>query len=163
MTSEEAGNQVQELLKNLRERGFRITEQRRIIVETLVENQRVHSNARELLQFAQKKDPTLGFATLYRTLLVLEDAGFVRQLNLGEGFNRYEVPGRDVTLHLLCTSCGRVRHFGEQENKLRVLSVWAAEEGFEISPQSIQIFGVCSECLARNIRCGTPRAPGCRR
>lgn len=155
MLLEETRNRVQELLQNLKEKGFRITGQRRIIVETLVENQGSHFNARELLQFAQKKDPTLGFATLYRTLLVLKDIGFVRQINTGEGFNRYEAPGRDVVLHLLCASCGKITRFREQENKLRVLSVWAAEEGYEISPQSVQIYGVCSECLARNISCRT--------
>ena len=64
MIPEETRNRVQELLQNLKDKGFRITGQRRIIVETLVENQGSHFNARELLQFAQKKDPTLGFATL---------------------------------------------------------------------------------------------------
>jgi len=60
----------------LRRRGFRWTNQRAAIVRTALQSHE-HFTAEELLALCRRLDPKVSRATVYRTLAVLEEAGFV--------------------------------------------------------------------------------------
>ena len=77
MTDGNLRQKAEEYLEALRLKGCRRTEQRRLIIEALLESEGQHLNARELMDRVQSKDPTIGFATVYRTLLVLGESGLV--------------------------------------------------------------------------------------
>ena len=79
----------------LRKSGFRWTNQRALIVQEALATH-VHFTADELLDLCREKDPKVSRATVYRTLTVLEDAGFVEGLDTGDGGRRFEhVLGHD--------------------------------------------------------------------
>ncbi len=60
-----------ELLKELSDRGLRITKQRRALIET-IEQANQHLDANTLLSLARKKNPKIDRATVYRTLELLK-------------------------------------------------------------------------------------------
>lgn len=140
---------VEEYLRSLQERGFRITSQRRLIVETILRNWDKHPNVRELLDLIQKKDPSIGLATIYRTVELLVEMGLLHEVNLDEGFSRFEVPRGEIHFHIICRNCGKMMHFEDENEKGEVAEKWVEEMGFAIIPQSIEIFGICPDCLER--------------
>jgi len=140
---------AEEYLEALRRKGCRRTEQRRLIIETLLESQGQHLNARELMERVQSKDPTVGFATVYRTLLVLGETGLVHSFDQGEGFARFDIPQETMHFHVLCRSCGKMVHLEDEAAKQEIVAAWIGEAGFRIVPQTFQFYGICPDCLEK--------------
>ena len=63
------------IIKELREQGFRITSQRKLIIDTMLENE--CTCCKELYYQAHKKDPRIGIATVYRMIKTLEEIGII--------------------------------------------------------------------------------------
>ena len=63
------------ILQNLREEGYRITNQRRLIIDTILAND--CSCCKEIYYQVHKKDPDMGVATVYRMIKTLEEIGIV--------------------------------------------------------------------------------------
>ena len=66
---------------SLRERGVRLTRQRRLLLD-LIDNSGLHLDADTLYQMAKEKDPKLNRVTVYRTLKLLKQGGLVDELDL---------------------------------------------------------------------------------
>lgn len=142
---------VEDYLDRLRKRGFRMTNQRRIIIETLLRNIGKHPNARELLDLVQQEDDSIGIATVYRTIELLSRMGLLNLINMDEGFSRFEVPDEQMHFHLYCRSCGKVVHLTGEDKKMGTVRKWAQEAGFDILPQTFEIAGICPECLNKGV------------
>lgn len=131
--------------------GLRSTEQRRVIVDTFVAAQS-HLTIEELLSLVKKRDPRIGYATVYRTLKMLAESGIANELHFGDGFSRYEL--REALSHhdhLICTSCGKIVEF--EEPGIEELQTKVAEmHGFVITSHRHEMYGLCPECQANNVR-----------
>jgi Fur family ferric uptake transcriptional regulator len=131
--------------KALRESGFRWTNQRALIVrEALATHD--HFTAEELLDLCRKKDPKVSRATVYRTLTVLEDKGFVEGLETGDGGRRFEhVLGHEHHDHMVCTECEKILEFRDDELERRQ-ELAAKRVGFRIQRHSLRLYGTCKQC-----------------
>ena len=129
----------------MRARGHRWTQQRRLIVQVALANHE-HFQAEELLALCRLRDQAVSRATVYRTLQMLEDAGFVAGLDTGDGGRRFEhTLGHEHHDHMVCTVCERILEFRDDE--LEALQTRAAERrGFLIERHTLKLFGVCAEC-----------------
>jgi len=129
----------------LRKSGFRWTNQRALIVrEALASHD--HFTAEELLDLCRKKDPKVSRATVYRTLSVLEDAGFVEGLETGDGGRRFEhVLGHDHHDHMVCLQCEKIIEFRDDELERRQ-ELAAKRVGFKIQRHSLRLYGSCKQC-----------------
>ena len=137
---------AEEYLEALSLRGCRRTGPRRLIIESLLESEGQHLNARELMERVQSKDPTIGFATVYRTLLVLGETGLVHSFDQGEGFSRFDIPQETMHFHIICRSCGKMEHLADEAAKQEIVEQWVKEAGYEMVPQTFQVLGLCPEC-----------------
>ncbi|SDL29643.1 Fur family transcriptional regulator [Halarsenatibacter silvermanii] len=137
---------MEELICSVRNSGFRLTEQRRDILKTLVENAEKHLTADELHKTVRQINPDIGLTTIYRTLELLEELDLVRRLNLGEQEDYFEfVNFRDHHHHLVCLDCGRVIEFKSEDlNKFE--ENIEEKYGFIPREQRIKFFGSCQEC-----------------
>lgn len=68
------------ILDELKRRGFRLTEQRKIIVDIIVNEE--YSCCKEVYCMAHKKDPSIGIATVYRMVNLLEELGAISRNNI---------------------------------------------------------------------------------
>ena len=75
---------------SLRNHGFRSTITREIILETL-ESTTEHLSPEDIYNKVKITCPTIGLATVYRTLEILIELGLVHKLDFGEGRKRYEL------------------------------------------------------------------------
>ena len=126
---------------------MRLTDQRKLIVNVFSKN-KGHLSAEDLYRQIQKKTPGIGFATVYRTLKLLADAGLAAGKNFGDGFVRFECcvgRSKDHHDHLICTRCGKIVEF--INNHIENLQEEVAQNhGFTIKTHSLDIYGVCQDC-----------------
>ncbi|MCP4803721.1 MAG: transcriptional repressor [Proteobacteria bacterium] len=131
--------------------GKRNTRQRDGIVNVFLDTGG-HLTLNELLALAQKKDPGIGFATVYRTMKMLAEAGVADERKFGEGQTRYELSelGDEHHDHLICGRCGRIYEF-EDEQIEQLQEAVAARFGIRVTHHRHEIYGVCiPECAPRD-------------
>ena len=151
MQNDRINESIDHYMGLLKARGFRLTNQRRIIVETLLRNLGTHLNARELLELAQKEDSSIGIATIYRTIELLNSLGMLNMVNLEEGFLRFEVPDEQMHFHVFCRSCGKTVHLDDEDKKMAEVKEWAKSEGFDLLPQTFEMAGICDACREEGV------------
>lgn len=133
--------------EHLRKNGFRWTNQRALIVRMALATHD-HFTAEELLDRCREVDSRVSRATVYRTLTVLEEAGFVEGLDTGDGGRKFEhVLGHEHHDHMVCTECGSIFEFHDEELERRQ-EVAARRIGFRIGSHSLRIYGTCRRCSA---------------
>jgi len=144
----EIGEEVEVVERHMRKMGFRWTSQRSLVTRTVFTSHE-HFSAEELLELCRKMDREVSRATVYRTLSMLERAGFVEGLDTGDGGRKFEhVLGHPHHDHMLCNSCGVIIEFFDEELERRQ-EVAAKLHGFEIQRHSLKLFGICRTCRVR--------------
>ncbi len=131
----------------LKQRGFRLTRQRQILLD-LLERTGAHLDAETLYRMAHQQDPKLNRVTVYRTLKMLKEGGLVDELDLmhhaGEQ-HYYETRRKQEHAHVVCLRCGKVEEFfGEPLQKLK--RQVEKTFGFQILIARTEIGGYCAHC-----------------
>ena len=125
--------------------GYKATRQRDLIIRMFSEAGR-HLSAEELYILVKKKEPGIGYATVYRTLKLLAESGLAHERRFEDGFNRYELSDSDAHHdHLICTGCGRILEFENDEIE-RLQQVVAKKNHFVVTSHKLEIYGLCTEC-----------------
>jgi Fur family ferric uptake transcriptional regulator len=157
--SEAVEREVDVIEQAMRARGLRWTSQRRLIAR-VAQRSHVHFSAEELLAMCRREDRGVSRATVYRTLAMLEHAGFVSALDLGSGGKRYEhVLGHDHHDHMVCTACGAIVEFVDPALERRQDAV-AKKLGFAMHSHSLRLYGVCEQHARTGRVCPPGRAAG---
>ena len=78
--SAEQQEQKQIIIERLKEDGCRITKQRLMLLDIILEDE--CSSCKEIYYRASKKDPSSGAATVYRMINTLEDIGAISRKNM---------------------------------------------------------------------------------
>ena len=130
----------------LKENGLKFTIQREVILEMLY-NSDEHLTPEGLHHLIQEKHPELGtgIATVYRTLSLLEDSEMVTSLSFGAQGKKYELGAKDHHDHIICTSCGNITEFVDEEIERRQKEI-TQSLGFVMQEHSMQIYGICKNC-----------------
>src|SRR5947199_687384 len=130
------------------QRGLKATRQREVIVDTFF-SQAGHLSVDELVEKAKQRDPSIGAATVYRTMKILTDAGLASARHFEGGQTRYEAAlDRHHHDHLICTSCGSIVEF--ENERIEELQYRVAEEhGFTVLHHKLELYGLCAECKQR--------------
>lgn len=142
-----SGKISSQYLEELKKRGFRLTSQREIIIKALIENSGKHCSVNDLWELAQAEDPTIGIATIYRTVNLLSQLGLLNLVNMEEGFYRFELPGQKMHFHVYCRVCGKVIHLDDESGKENIVRQWVEKQGFHFLPQTLEMAAICDECL----------------
>jgi len=137
-------NDLKTLLKN---KGMKYTEQRAIILQILL-NLDKHLNAEEVHELVKENYPeqNIGIATIYRTLNFLEEVELISSISFGKDGKKYESKNKDEHHdHLICTSCGKIVEFLDEEIEKRQEDI-AIKNGFLIKDHTMQLYGICNNC-----------------
>ena len=94
----------------------------------------------------KEKSVKISRATIYRTLELLVRSGLVRRVHLGEDHYHYEyVSGNSHHDHLICTTCGGVIEFHDEQLEQRQREICERKK-FTPTFHNLQILGVCDSC-----------------
>jgi len=129
----------------LREHGQRVTEDRLAIWREL-HAAHDHMDADQLFARLREKGLKGSRATVYRTLDLLVRAALVSKIRATEQRFVYEMAaGRRHHDHLVCTRCGKIVEF-ENEQIEKLQDEIAARHGFTLSAHFMRLSGVCASC-----------------
>ena len=135
------------LMNELVARGVRITGQRRVLVG-IIQGSARHLDAAQLLELAQKQDPEIDRATVYRTIALLKKLGLIDELDLmhleGEK-HYYEAKTSCDHCHMTCLECGAVMEYASSSFE-RLKAEIAKESGFQIRVARLELGGLCRRC-----------------
>src|SRR5215471_1333504 len=137
--------QRKQLQQLLTERKLKKTSQRALIWGALLES-KGHPSVEEIREHLLQQGHRIGLATIYRTIKILLQSGFIRQSKL-QGTTRYEpVIKQPNHLHFICNSCGSTVEFPSR--KIENLIKRATEQNhFEERYSRYVIFGLCRSCV----------------
>ncbi len=143
----------EDLLKRLRENGYKITPQRQEILNVfLFKASKLPLSAEEVYLKVQDKYQNISLDTVYRNLGVLQDLKIIDRVNFQDGKSRYELnPGGDHQHHMICLACGSAEAINFCPLKLMGNNSIPAEKNFEIREHTFELFGYCSFCRERSI------------
>jgi len=129
----------------LRQRGFRVTSERRAVVRAIVRH-RDHFDAEGLLSEIRREGEAASRATVYRTIACLVDAGLLRKYDLGDRRTLFEpAVGKDHHEHMICVVCGTISEFVEERIERLQDEVCRAQR-FRPLSHTLHIHGVCERC-----------------
>jgi Fur family ferric uptake transcriptional regulator len=151
----EARHQV--LNAYMAQHGLKSTSQRDLIIE-LFFDAREHMAIGDLHRMVLKRNPRIGYATVYRTLKMLTECGLAAERHFGDGQTRYEPDTADEHHdHLICRSCGTIVEF-ENEQIERLQHDIAAAHGFTVESHRHEMYGLCPRCQTKTRPRPTARA-----
>jgi len=138
--------QIERFVESCRRLGLKATHQRIEVFREIIQSDE-HPDAETLFQRVRTRIPSLSRNTVYSTLQLLLDQGFIATLGLPSDRRRFE-GNLEPHHHLVCTSCGKVQDFSDPEclelKPLPQFSAWGAVESVHV-----ELRGTCSECLNR--------------
>ncbi len=104
-------------------------------------------SAREIVDRLRERGSSVGIASVYRALEVLDDLRLVRRLDAGEGVLRYEPadPTGEHHHHVVCDICGRVTAFAD-ESLERAIDRLANRLDYAIDGHEVVLRGECPRC-----------------
>lgn len=134
----------EEIISDLRDSGYRITPQRELIIRAISENDQ-HMPAEEIFSKIQKQTKAINIATIYRTLDMLWEEGFVHRNDLNEGKMSYAVVKHGPHVHLVCRHCKRVIDIDLDILK-PLRETLLQNHNFNADLEHLSLFGICQEC-----------------
>lgn len=136
---------VGEIMQQLKEMGCKLTPQRRMLVEALMEAGEAGLTADEIYQQVRAKYPEVGLDTIYRNLRMLTKLSVADEVKLPGKLARYSLVLQAHQHGLICLECGR--EIALTRCPIRELETVAREEhGFVIASHRIELFGYCMDC-----------------
>ncbi len=137
------------LIPRLRAQGYRITTQRRLVLDVLLAPPEGHGHysCEEVTQMLLDRGVSIDNATVYRILQWLKDADIVAQTDVGEGYDVYSLVGQHLHHHLICLNCQR--SIDVDDDLLAPLrDALRQQYGFHARIEHFAIFGICEACKA---------------
>jgi len=135
-------------LSVLKEKGLKLTPQRRLIVE-LIHDRQGHLTAEEIINSVQNKMPGVNKSTVYRTLELLEKSGCVYKSEL-DNQSIYHHADEGHHHHLVCSSCGK-KIDCDEDLFATVEQAILKRHNFSVDFRHVVMNGICDKCR-RNSR-----------
>ena len=128
----------------LRQRGYKLTPQRRAVIQAIASTQD-HLTPAAIYDRVHQDHPNIGFVTVYRTLEILASLKLICELHAGGSCRSYTISAPGHHHHLICSNCGRVIDFTDCDLK-EVQQRLIRETGFRIDGHLLEFIGLCQAC-----------------
>ncbi len=133
------------IMEKISEADHKVTESRRVVVELALKRDNAFSAA-ALYDDVKQLAPSVGRATVFRTLDLLSSMGFLEKVHMEDGCHNYVVCHGQHHHHLICNRCGAAVDF-EDCSLNELLQQLASRTGFQIQGHWLEVFGLCRNCL----------------
>jgi Fe2+ or Zn2+ uptake regulation protein len=122
---------------------FKNTSQRSAVLDE-VRGSDNHLTAGEIFERVRRRDPRIGYGTVYRTLHLLAEHGLIQELTFADQASRYDgrVERHD---HVHCLRCGVLLDV-DVPVALIARHVASEQSGFDVTSHHTVFAGVCPAC-----------------
>ena len=135
------------LIHELRQRGYRITPQREMIVQALGDAGD-HVTADEIYEVVKYRSSAVNIATVYRTLETLVAEGLINRSHLRTGQAIYTTQLHGPHLHLLCRQCGHAISV-DHDMITPLIENLRDQYTFQADLHHLTLMGVCEPCQSK--------------
>ncbi|MEM7798981.1 MAG: Fur family transcriptional regulator [Chloroflexota bacterium] len=133
-----------DLGEHLRGMGYRLTPQRRLIMDIILESPAALT-AQSIYHSAQAHSDRVDQATVYRTLELFQKIGLI-YASQKNGQAVYERAAHVPHHHLVCRKCGRIEHLSDHHFQQLIDHLWK-EHRFRADINHLTLNGLCEHCL----------------
>ena len=131
----------------LRQNNRKLTRPRQVVLDIVTQaNQRL--TPAEVYRKAKSRYPRLGLTTVYRTLDLLVELGYIQRIHLDEGCHSYAPSAKSHGHQLVCSSCGRAEEFADCDLE-PLMKTLHAKTGYAIEVHMLELMGRCPACQAK--------------
>ncbi|MET3616672.1 Fur family ferric uptake transcriptional regulator [Peptoniphilus olsenii] len=141
-------NQVRKILK---ENGYKYTDQRAKVYEIFLNNRDSHLTTEDIYKLISEIDPSMGIATVYRTVQLFTKLGILDQIIFDDNIVRYELRIHEQGHrhhHLICIECGKVSEVDVDELE-QIEAKIEKNEKFKIIDHTLKFMGYCEDCYQK--------------
>ncbi len=140
---------LNQIVSRLKEGGYRMTQQRKMLIELLYHNRNSFLSCEEIENYLKPKNSSINLSTIYRNMLALENYGIVCRYNGDSNSCLYKLSSHSHHHHhITCIKCHKTESFDycpiEEFNKI------SERSGFELLDHSIELIGICEKCKKRD-------------
>lgn len=122
------------------DKGLKMTAQRRLIAKVIAESDD-HPDVEEVFRRVTELDRSIGIATVYRTVRLLEENGIVEKHDFGDGRARYEEATEDHHDHMIDIKSGEIIEFYDEEIE-ELQEKIAKKHGYRIVGHKMELYVV---------------------
>lgn len=124
---------------------LRQTAQREQVLDVFLATEK-HLTTQQLHDLVRKKHAGIGYATVARSVKLMCEAGVCRQVDFGDGSQRFEHKyGHEHHDHLICTKCGKFEEIYSPELE-KIQNELVSKYGYVQENHKLDIFGLCPRC-----------------
>lgn len=127
----------------LRQRGYRATPQRLAIYDALWKAGS-HPTVADIHEYAERRDPTISKATVYKALQLFVEMGLAREIGFRDESTRYD-PDVGFHINLVCTKCGKIEDYACTDFD-QIAPNLEEETGFDVLNYHFEVYGICRDC-----------------
>jgi Fur family transcriptional regulator, ferric uptake regulator len=121
--------------------GFRLTRQRKIILESLTKHPQSIS---DICAEMKNRNIKIDQVTVYRSIKTLLKLGVVGKLRLNQNGAKFELLDQNHHHHLVCEKCGLVQNVPINDDYL--IRYISSRTEFKINSHSFEFYGFCTAC-----------------
>jgi Fur family ferric uptake transcriptional regulator len=129
----------------LHKTGLKATLPRLRILQIFHDVEIKHLSAEDIYRILLDEKIDVGLATVYRVLTQFAQAGLLVRHHFESGAALFELNKGRHHDHLVCTICGKVEEFVDDEIESRQEQI-AKGMGFVLHEHSLSLYGACSQC-----------------
>ena len=137
-------SRLEELVQKFKQYGYKMTPQRRAILEVLTGNT-PHPTAEQIHGLVRERMPDISLATVYNTLRDLAEMEELCKLNVGRKERHYEI-SQGEHAHRVCLKCGRIEDVSGDFEKVK--SLFQCGDGFHPVRYAVTIYGYCTDYVS---------------
>ncbi|WP_182187185.1 Fur family transcriptional regulator [Pectinatus frisingensis] len=144
---------LQNILRQLKNNGCRLTEQRRIVIKIILAHKHDHMTVEFIYDHAKSVTSNISLTTVYRVVDFLKQNNFIRKVYAEDERYFYEFINPDEIIvhpHCVCRKCGKTINVLDSGILLQIAACRqkiAADYGFAVTSSNIIYYGICKKCL----------------
>lgn len=133
------------VLAGLKEKGYRLTNIRKKIIEMLA-GTNVPLSIQDFIEKLERQGLTANKTTIYREIGFLMKNEIVTEIDFGDRRKRYESAHVEHHHHLVCLKCSRVQDITLNNDLKKEEQRLSKQNNFKIIKHSLEFFGFCEKC-----------------
>jgi len=137
------------LHNKLNQQGLRLTRPRQVVM-SILESANVPLSPQTIHKEAVNNREDIGLVSVYRTLELLDELGFVRRLHGNDGCHGYVLSSPGHHHHIICQGCGKAVEFSGSGDMENLFDRIQRETGFDVDDHLLQLYGFCADCQKVN-------------
>lgn len=135
-----------DLLEILRSHNMRITPNRRILLQYILDNKHRQLSLNDIQLHLKENGATEDRSSVYRNVETLKKLNIIQELNLPKVGKKFQyVLDRKVHHFYICKSCGRSNRGNETLFK-KIETALQEIHGFSKANLSVVFYGLCQKC-----------------